>query len=112
MTNRKNRKLKSELDLADRLGSTHGDRKLEAAVLIELGRSMSGTKGPRISNEAELVPARNTETDKDGSTIYDNAVSIAGFLATRYAAASLEQKKFIAAMACEVAQRFAEDFPG
>jgi hypothetical protein len=58
------------------------------------------------------IAGQNDRTGKDAVTIYDNAVGIAKFLATNYPAASLEQKRFIAEMACEVAQRFSEDFPG
>jgi hypothetical protein len=98
---------------SDRLATTARDRRLERRVLVHLvrrgreARRRGAPKAPPPRCHAPIDgPGRRDETGVGAC-----AVSLADFLAGEYAAVSLDQKRVVAELAVEVAQRIAEELP-
>jgi hypothetical protein len=97
----------SAYDLPDRLALTASDRRLESSVLLGLLRTSQRDNDASAPSEPEEIG-----DGQEVRGISESAQAIANFLATEYRAETLDQKRFIAELASEMAQRIAEELPG
>jgi hypothetical protein len=120
----------------DRLALTARDRRLESTILDELKSSGNGKGHDDVfaargeGSGSELMPTGNgagyngsepcfspergeraeDPVSREASRIFDHAVNLARFLVEEYGAGSPAQKRFIAEIGAEIAQRFAEEY--
>jgi hypothetical protein len=107
--------LKSMLtsDFPERLALTPRDRRLESRVLVHLVRP--GNDTDRLGSSRSASPRQPEPIDdpdgRDETRIRNRALCLARFLAGEYQAVTLEQKRILAELAVEVAQRLEEVLP-
>jgi hypothetical protein len=110
--------LESQLDgdplFADRFALTSWDRRLEARVLAGLESSRDKAEGAGSSSHS--IPIRKplageSSGAEEDAGLYGHAREVAEFLVKQFGADSRRQRRFVAELAAEVAQRVAEELP-
>jgi hypothetical protein len=100
-------------DFPERLSLTARDRRLESRVLVRLLRQGDGTERRGSSQPSSpRRPEPIDEPDHSGEArIGNHAESLAEFLAGEYGIVAPEQKRALAGLAAEMAQRIEEELP-